>query len=378
MIRYLEPRLKKDLNKKMVFLLGARQVGKTTLARNLALQAGGQYLSWDNLEDRTVIEARAWNKRAPLLALDEIHKMPDWKQWLKGVYDGKPTGQQILVTGSARIDTFRLSGESLAGRYFPLRMHPLSVHELCTLLGTEPSPDAAYAQLLARGGFPEPCLNSDAVDAARWRKQYYEGMVRDDILEFSRLHEVAAMRLFVELLRTRVGALLSMASIARDLNISPVTVKRYLNILEALYIVFTIKPWHKNIARATQHMPKVYFFDSGLVKGDTGVVFENIVANHLLKYAEWQQDAYGQDCELHYLRTKDGAEIDFALRTDDNLTHLIECKVSDIKPHRALMRFATEAPQVQAVQLVQDAKHEMTVGNIKVCPAPQWLFELGV
>jgi uncharacterized protein len=378
MIRYLEPRLRKDLHKKMVFLLGARQVGKTTLARDMAREVGGQYLSWDNLEDRAVIEARAWDKRTSLLALDEIHKMPDWKQWLKGVYDGKPASQQILVTGSARIDTFRLSGESLAGRYFPLRMHPLSVHELCTLSIDKPSSDTAYAQLLARGGFPEPCLNSDDADAARWRKQYFEGMVRDDILEFSRLHEVAAMRLFVELLRTRVGAPLSLASIARDLHVSPVTLKRYLDILEALYIVFTIKPWHKNIARATQQMPKVYFFDSGLVKGDAGVVFENIVANHLLKYTEWQQDAYGKDAELHYIRTKDDAEIDFAMRLDDNLTHLIECKLNDVKPHRALVRFASEAPQAKAIQLVQDAKHEMSLGSITVCPAPQWLFKLGV
>lgn len=378
MIRYLEPRLKKDLRKKMVFLLGARQVGKTTLARDLACEASGQYLSWDNLEDRAVIEARTWDKRTPLLALDEIHKMPDWKQWLKGVYDGKPNGQQILITGSARIDTFRLSGESLAGRYFPLRMHPLSVHELCTLSDRKPSPDEAYALIRARGGFPEPCLNSDETDAARWRKQYYEGMVRDDILEFSRLHEVAAMRLFVELLRTRVGAPLSLASIARDLHIAPITLKRYLDILEALYIVFTIKPWHKNIARATQQMPKAYFFDSGLVKGDAGVVFENIVANHLLKYAEWQQDAFGKDTELHYIRTKDDAEIDFALREDDALTHLIECKVSDIKPHRALVRFASEAPHAKAIQLVQNAKHEMALGKITVCPAPLWLFDLGI
>ena len=378
MIRYLEPRLKKDLRKKMVFLLGARQVGKTTLAKDMAREQGGQYLSWDNLEDRAVITTRAWNKRAPLLALDEIHKMPDWKQWLKGVYDGKPVAQQILITGSARIDTFRLSGESLAGRYFPLRMHPLSVHELCTLSPEKPSASAAFEQLLARGGFPEPCLNSDAIDAARWRKQYYEGMVRDDILEFSRLHEVAAMRLFVELLRTRVGSPLSLAAIARDLHLAPVTLKRYLDILEALYIVFTIKPWHKNIARATQHMPKVYFFDSGLVKGDAGTLFENIAANHLLKYSEWQQDALGKEVELHYIRTKDEAEIDFALRDGDELTHLIECKISDIKPHRALVRFASEAPQARAIQLVQDAPHQMVLGNITVCPAAQWLFNLGV
>ena len=105
------------------------------------------------------------------------------------------------------------------------------------------------AQLLERGGFPEPCLAPDATEAQRWRRQYFDGLVRNDVLEFSRIQEVSAIRLFAQMLRSRVGSPLSLASIARDLAVSPATLKKYLDILEALYIVFVVRPYHDNIAQ---------------------------------------------------------------------------------------------------------------------------------
>ena len=223
MQRYLDQRVQADLASKMVFLTGPRQVGKTTLSRQLIAQGGGQYLNYDVAADRAIILNQRWSPQAPLLVLDEVHKMPGWKAWLKGVYDGKPPGQQLLVTGSARMDTFRQGGESLAGRFFGLRLHPISVREWCDHTGAEP--EAALAHLLERGGFPEPCLAPDATEAQRWRRQYFDGLVRNDVLEFSRIQEVAAIRLFAEMLRSRVGSPLSLASIARDLAVSPVTLK---------------------------------------------------------------------------------------------------------------------------------------------------------
>ena len=115
MKRYLDDRVSLDLKKKMVFLTGPRQVGKTTLSHALMAQSGGQYLNYDVADDQRLIVQQRWSPRAPLLVLDELHKMPNWKVWLKGVYDGKPASQQLLVTGSARLDTFRQSGESLSG-----------------------------------------------------------------------------------------------------------------------------------------------------------------------------------------------------------------------------------------------------------------------
>jgi predicted AAA+ superfamily ATPase len=334
MKRSIDPQIRRDLQQKMVLLTGPRQVGKTTLSQQLLAEfPGGQYLNFDVAAHRAVIQAQTWRHSAPLLVLDEIHKIPDWKNWLKGVVDGRAPGQAVLATGSARMDTFRQTGASLAGRYLRLRLHPVSVREWSE--ASQVAPQQALTHLLSRGGFPEPVLASTEADAQRWRADYFTGLVREDVLEFSRLHEVNAMRLFAEMLRSRVGSPLSLASIARDLQLSPVTLGRYLDILEALFIVFVVRPWHRNIARATLQAPKVYFYDTGLVLGDEGLRFENLVACHLLKNVHWQQDTRGAAADLHYIRTKDDAEVDFCLSEGDTLTHLVECKLADAKPHRA-------------------------------------------
>ena len=377
MKRYLDDRIREDLQKKMVVLTGPRQVGKTTLSQQLISESpGSQYLNYDVAAHRPVILAQGWRQSAPLLVFDEIHKMRDWKAWLKGVFDGRAAGQKILVTGSARMETFRQSGDSLAGRFFALRLHPLSVREWSEQM--QVAPDAALTHLLARGGFPEPALAQSETDAQRWRSNYFSGLVREDILEFSRLSEVNAMRLFAEMLRSRVGSPLSLASMARDLGVAPMTLTRYLEILEALFIVFVVRPWHRNIARATLKAPKVYFYDTGLVLGDDGLRFENMVACHLLKQAQWQQDALGREADLHYIRTKDEAEVDFALSEGATLTHLIECKLSDLRPHRALGRFSEQWPQAQAVQLVRECRAESDFGRLQIRNAAPWLAALDV
>ena len=377
MKRSIDPQIRRDLQQKMVLLTGPRQVGKTTLSQQLLAEfPGGQYLNFDVAAHRAVIQAQSWRHSAPLLVLDEIHKMPDWKNWLKGVVDGRAPGQAVLVTGSARMDTFRQTGASLAGRYFRLRLHPLSVREWSE--ASQVPPQAALTHLLARGGFPEPVLASTEADAQRWRADYFAGLVREDVLEFSRLHEVNAMRLFAEMLRSRVGSPLSLASMARDLQLSPVTLGRYLDILEALFIVFVVRPWHRNIARATLQAPKVYFYDTGLVLGDEGLRFENLVACHLLKNVHWQQDTRGAAADLHYIRTKDEAEVDFCLSEGDTLTHLVECKLADAKPHRALGRFAAQWPQAQAIQLLRDCPVEADIGGLQVRDAAPWLAALPV
>lgn len=380
MKRYLDDRVRHDLGQKMVVLTGPRQIGKTTLSQQLIeVFPGGQYLNFDVPAHRAVIQQQGWRQAAPLLVLDEVHKMRDWKRWLKGVVDGRPASQALLVTGSARMETFRQAGDSLAGRYFRMRLHPLSVREWCD--STPAAPAAALTHLLERGGFPEPALAAHPDQAQRWRADYFAGLVREDVLEFSRLQEVNAMRMFAEMLRSRVGSPLSIASIARDLQLSPATLSKYLDILEALFIVFVVRPWHRNIARATLQAPKVYFYDTGLVLGDEGLRFENLVACHLLKNVHWQQDTRGAPAGLHYIRTKDETEVDFCLSDGDTLTHLVECKLSDSRPHRALDRFAGQWPQAQAVQLLRDCRAEAdtgSTGRVQVRDAASWLAALDV
>ncbi len=184
------------------------------------------------------------------------------------------------------------------------------------------------------------------------------------------------MRLFAEMLRSRVGAPLSLASIARDLHIAPTTLKKYLDILEALYIVFTVRPWHRNIARATLQAPKVYFYDTGLVIGDDGVRFENFVACALLNHVECLYDTKGKETALHYIRTKDGAEVDFAISEQGALTALVECKLTDPVPHAALRRFAGAFPDAEATQVVRDLRQGREYEELNVDAAATWLLGL--
>ena len=380
MKRALDDRIRADLGRKLVVLTGPRQVGKTTLAQNLMAELGpAQYLNWDIANDRVILQRGSWNRSARLLVMNEIHKMPNWKAWLKGVVDESVSNpreekQALLVTGSARMDTFRQSGESLAGRYFAWHLHPISVREWCAHSGV--SAQQALRHLMRRGGFPEPCLAANDELANRWRLQYTTDLIREDILEFSRLHEITVMRLFLDMLRTRVGSPLSLASIARDLAVAPNTLKRYLDILQALFVVFVVPPWHRNVGRALLQAPKVYFFDTGLVADESGARLENAVATMLLKHVQFRRDAQGSDCGLHYIRTKDGAEVDFALSENDQLTHLLECKFADAALHRPLARFSEQFPEAKAIQLVAELRQEEQRDRVAISRAGDWLAGL--
>jgi len=123
MKRYLEQHILRDLPRKIVLLSGPRQVGKTTLAKMLSDDA--DYLNYDNPEHRLALMERSWDRAKELVILDELHKMKNWKSWLKGIYDTEGIPPSIIVTGSARLDTYRKVGDSMAGRFFPFRLHPL-------------------------------------------------------------------------------------------------------------------------------------------------------------------------------------------------------------------------------------------------------------
>ncbi len=361
-----------DLNKKIVFLVGPRQVGKTWLAKQIGLgYKKTVYLNYDSLEDREIIKKEQWLEDTDLLILDELHKMKGWKNYLKGIYDTKSENLKILVTGSARMETFRQTGDSLAGRFFVHHLMPLSLAEL-----KKEKKATDIDKLLVRGGFPEPFLAASDIETARWRAQYVDSLIRTDVLDFEKINDFKAIQLIFELLRHKVGSSISYASIAEDVGVSQVTVKKYINIFESLYIVFKVTPYSKKIARAILKEPKIYFYDNGLVLGDDGVKFENLVATSLLKSVKGRNDYLGKSESLHYLRTKENKEVDFALVGSDNqISQILEAKLSDNNLSKNLKYFS-EKYNLQAIQIVKNLKREKTLGRIKILKAQSYLEEL--
>jgi predicted AAA+ superfamily ATPase len=360
----------RDLKKKMVFLVGPRQVGKTWLAKDIATgYRNPLYLNYDHPEDRDLIHHRAWLNDVDLLVFDELHKMTDWKNYLKGVFDTRAQ-QHILVTGSARLQTFRQAGDSLAGRYFAHRLLPFTPAEL-----HQTDQPVNLDLLLKRGGFPEPLNAETDVDADRWRKQYADSLIRTDILDFERVHDLRAIQLLLEMLRRRVGSPLSFKSLAEDLQIAPNTVKKYIQIFEALFIVFRVTPFSRNIARSLVKEPKLYFYDQGMVLGDAGAALENLLAISLYKHILGREDTTGKNLSLNYLRTKEGREVEFCIVEEDAVEKMIEVKASDSNLDKNLRYFSERYP-FPAVQVVGRLNREYRVGNIEIRKADKFLRQL--
>lgn len=206
MRRYCESFIYQDLIKKMVFIGGPRQVGKTTLSKNLCHGqfAGGEYFNWDNDEDRNAILKKQWLADSPLIIFNELHKYPRWKRWIKGVYDTRHNNQEYIVTGSARLDIYKRGGDSLMGRYHYWRLHPFTIDELPEHISLE----EGYERLLLIGGFPEPFLSGDIREARRWRQERFNRILKEDIRDLESIRDIQLLSLFVDALRERVGGLI--------------------------------------------------------------------------------------------------------------------------------------------------------------------------
>ena len=369
MKRYLEESIKRDLQKKIVLLSGPRQVGKTTLSRRISEQF--VYLNLDSGPDREMIRKLEWDRKTPLVIFDELHKMKNWKTWLKGVYDTEGVPPAVLVTGSARLDLFRKGGDSLAGRFFSYRLHPLTVREVCEML--DERPEDAVRDLLRLGGFPEPYLGKDEEAARRWRRTHVDTIIRQDLLDLERVRDLRSIEILIDLLRARVGTPTSLRSLAGDLQVSPLTVRHWLQILEQLCVVFPVRPFHRNIARSLLKEPKFYFFDVGDVRDDLGARLENLVAASLLRELHLIEDTTGRTAALHYLRDKEKREVDFLAVIDGRPVLMVEVKTRSDDFERALFRFRNYLPGVRAVQVVLDLKRTRSSGGVEMIAAHEFL-----
>lgn len=376
MERYLAQYIRADLGRKIILITGPRQVGKTTLAKMLADDF--DYLNFDNPEHRLQFLERSWDRKKKLVIFDELHKLKNWKSWLKGIYDTEGIPPALVVTGSAKLDTYRKVGDSLAGRFFQFRLHPLDIKESITSK-EQLSAEAALDRLLEVGGFPEPWLEGDSRYYRRWKRSHLDIILRQDLLDLENVRQITAIETLIQLLRKRVGSPLSYSSLARDLETSDKTIKRWLTILENMYVIFRVTPYHRNVARSLLKKPKFYFYDTGQVIGDKGIRLENVVACALLKEIQFREDCYGTEMGLYYLQTKNGQEIDFFITRDDEPYIMLEVKWADNALSRNFKIFARFFPHAKQVQLVRNLAREKTFpGGAEIRWAHAWLSSLNL
>jgi predicted AAA+ superfamily ATPase len=369
MKRYLEKSISNDLKEKIVLLSGPRQVGKTTLSKQLT--SSHVYLNYDAASDRRIIHAEEWNRDTELVIFDELHKMKNWKSWIKGIYDTEGISPPLLVTGSARLDTYRKGGESLAGRFFYYRLHPLTVKEICDFLGEESQ--TALDKLVRLGGFPEPYLKNSETFAKRFRRIHTDTIIREDLLDLEKVRDIKSIEILIDLLRERVGSTTSYSSLANDLQVSIHTVKHWLQILENLFIIFPVRPYHKNIARSLLKESKYYLYDTGAVQGDLSAKLENTVACALLRELHLIEDTTGSKVALHYLRDKEKHEIDFLTVVDNSPTCMVEVKEGDNNFSSSLFRFHSMLKQVKPFQIVYNLKRKKSKDAAKMLPIHEFL-----
>lgn len=403
--RYLTPFLQKDLKKKMVFLGGPRQVGKTTLAQTLGKNREWAqndfhecaYYNWDDIDDQRTILERTFPSEKSLLIFDEIHKYHNWKNYIKGLYDTQKEKYTILVTGSARLNMYRKGGDSMIGRYHYHRLHPFSLAEVIqhspnideianALYKKTPTlplhfqSDIQNSQkiierLLEFGGFPEPFFEQDPIELRRWQKERRTRLVREDIRDTSTIHELSKLQILMDMIPDRVGSRLSLESLRQDIGGAHQTISKWIEILENFYYTYRIYPFSGSLTKSLKKEPKIFLWDWSEVK-DEGARFENLIASHLLKYAHFLEDILGANISLQYWRDKDGREVDFILSIDSTPVWAIEVKLSDTTPSKHLHYLKKRVDIQNCFQIVKTENIDFEKDGIRVMSAGKFLTEL--
>ncbi len=370
-----------SLDPKMRFVAGPRQSGKTILARSILQKhrSEGLLFNWDvpsvrrrYREDSLFYRTEMKGLRKAWACFDEIHKQRRWKNILKGVYDADGHKLRILVTGSARLDLFRRSGDSLAGRFFLFHLSPMLQGELLghrapavppadprEWIGEHLYPRAekaakeAFEQLWHYGPFPEPLLKANARFASLWRRNYLDSVVRGDLRDLTRIRDLDLVEALIELLPWRVGAPFSANAVREDLEVAQATVKRMMGHLERLMFTFSLAPYTKKVTRPVKKERKVYLYDWSSIE-DPGARFENFVAVELLARTQLWTESGGDEWNLQFVRNREGKETDFLILRRRKPWCLLECKTRKSKVESHHLLFARKLGKLPVIQLLRE------------------------
>lgn len=356
--RSIQKSVLEDLEKKIILLIGPRQVGKTTFSKNLITSY--DYLNFDSAKDKLKIVKQQWDRNKKLVIFDEVHKMRHWKKWIKGVYDTEGLKPNILVTGSARMDTVRKMGDSLAGRHFTYHLMPLDLKELShQILDIKET----FERLLKLSGFPEPFFENSRRFHLNWQKSHMDLILRQDLVSYENIRDITSIEILVEMLKERVASPFSYSSIANDLQRDTKTIQKWMQYLENLFVVFKIRPYSKNIARSVVKEPKYYFFDYTRIENNDGALLENFVAVSLLKEIYFLNEVLGIDSELFYLKKKGSKEIDFFIRRKGLSPIMIEVKTSEDNISSSFKMFEPHFDSSIRIQLVKNLDKDYSNSN---------------
>ncbi len=382
--------------RQMAFVVGPRQVGKTTTCRTLA----GTYLNWDNTDDRALIVkgpaavaewagASKLHKQIPAVLFDELHKFSKWKQFLKGFFDTYAGQIRALITGSSRLDIYRRGGDSLMGRYFLYRMHPFTVAEVLyqelpdaqrILRAPKPIAQDDFAALWNHGGYPEPFIKRDMRFTRRWRTLRLHQLLREDIRDLTQIHQLAQLEMLAHLLLSRSSGQLIYSNLAAQIQVSVDTMRRWIDTLCNLHAGFLVRPWYKNVARSLRKEPKWFLRDWSAID-DPGQKAETFIACHLLKAVEGWNDMGLGEFQLGYLRDINQREVDFVVVKNAKPWFLVEVKNSDGKISPSLKYYQEQLNVPFAFQVVVetdyvDADCFAATGKPLIAPAKTFLSQL--
>jgi predicted AAA+ superfamily ATPase len=363
--------------RQMRFITGPRQCGKTTMAGHFMKEIGSsQFYNWDEKPVKDLYRnnpdflSEAAGKSLPgrknWVCFDEIHKMPKWKNILKGLFDRFEDKLKFIVTGSSRLDIFRKSGDSLAGRYFAFALNPVICAEfrgqktdtvmpektgrltIEKMFSKQVSSSEAVETIMKFSGFPEPLTVGTSVFTKKWGDYYFERIIKEDMRDLTMIRQLEKLSDLMHMMPSKIGSPLSINSIREDLEINHHTASNYISSLVSNYAIFLVPPYSKNMNRLIKKEKKAYFYNFTTVT-DKGSRFENFTAVELKSRVDLWNDAGADKYGLFFIRTRDGKETDFLLTKNETPFMLFEAKYSQsaVEPHHKRLAVQLDVPFVQ-------------------------------
>ena len=335
---------------RIVMLIGPRQCGKTTLAREFLPEDSANYF---DLEDPASVARlsepmTALGELKGLVVIDEVQRRPDLFPVLRVLVDRKQFTGKFLILGSASGDLLRQSSETLAGRMETLTLRGFSLAEL-----GNPEPSRHWL----RGGFPLSFLAGTEKDSMAWRKNFIQTLLERDLPQWGIRIPAAALWRFLTMLAHYHGQIWNASEPARSLGVSEPTIRRYLDLLTDAFMVRQLQPWHANVRKRQVKAPKIYIRDSGLLHQLLGIQTKKDLLTHPKVGASWEGYVLEevldimQPDEACFWATHQGAEIDLVVRKDGKLSG-IECKRTDAPKLTPSMRIALEDLQLERITVI--------------------------